>query len=644
MKNVYSIMILDEMHLEEICQDIKEQYENEVAECVLFMFQLVPEGIPYVNKAQILGEKYQLFRDRLKEMNIECGILVQCSIGHGYPLDEYAEFQRYVKLDDGGIASAYCPYDEGFRNYIREQFSILASLNPKVIMVDDDFRLMYREGKGCACPLHMKAFQNLTGVEIERQDLMNILRGGHEKSKEYTDMYVETQRQALLGGARAMREGIDSVDPTIPGIFCSVGHTTEFAGEIAKILAGENHPVVVRINNGNYTANGARNISKFAFRIAQQSEMLKHDVDIILAETDTCPQNRYSTGAQMLHSHFVLSILEGANGAKHWLTRLGQFEPNSGKAYRNKLAKYSGFYRKLADMVPNLKWFGCRIPLPTIPDYGFTHPGFYFLESPWSTCVLERFGLPLYFSAEASGATFLEEGMVDCLTDNEIEKMFHGIVFLSADAASLLNARGFSEYIGVDVKPWSFANPSFEKLFVNGEKCSAQVGIRELVPTKKEVLADSMVYHLENGKKEVPLCPGTTVYDNPSGGRTVVFSGTPNTNYTFWEAFSFLNESRKAQFIRLLKDRNQLPIYYTEDAEVYMKAANMSDGSIFCAIFNMGFDVLEEIPLASERNVTEIYRLNEKGEFVSCDFSVEDGITRVLNPAYTLEPVILKIF
>ena len=643
MKNVYSIMILDEAHLEEICQDIKKQYEQEVAECVLFMFQLVPEGIPYVNKAQILGEKYQLFRDRLKEMGLECGILVQCSIGHGYPLDEYAKFQRYINLNDGGIESAYCPYDEDFRDYIREQFAILAALEPKVIMVDDDFRLMYRVGKGCACPLHMKAFEELAGVEITREELFSILRGGHEKTKEYTDLYVETQRQALLGGAKAMREGIDRVNPAIPGIFCSVGHTTEFAGEIAKILAGEKHPVVVRINNGNYTAMGARNISKFAFRIAQQSEMLKKDVDIILAETDTCPQNRYSTGAQMLHSHFVLSILEGANGAKHWLTRLGQFEPNSGKAYRNKLAKYAGFYDKLAEIVPDLQWCGCRIPLPTIPDYGFTHPGFYFLESPWSTCVLERLGLPLYFSSEASGATFLEEGMVHCFTDEEIKAMLQGTLFLSADAAALLNERGFSEYTGVEVKPWRFENPSFERLDVNGEKCAAQVGIRELVPLSGQVYTDSMVYHLEKGKIEVPLSPGTTVYDNPAGGRTIVFSGTPNTNYTFWEAFSFLNESRKAQLIRLLQNSQKLPLYYPEDAEVYLKAADMSDGSIFCAIFNMGFDPIEEIPLVIERNITEIYRLNEKGEFVACDFTPEGSVMKVKTSSYTLEPVILKL-
>ena len=42
--HLYSIMLLDLEHLDEICQDIKEQYENGVSTCALFKMTLVPEG------------------------------------------------------------------------------------------------------------------------------------------------------------------------------------------------------------------------------------------------------------------------------------------------------------------------------------------------------------------------------------------------------------------------------------------------------------------------------------------------------------------------------------------------------------------------------------------------------------------------
>ena len=134
MKHLYSIMPLDTIHLEEICLDIKEQYEKGIAACALFMFKLVPEGDPLINKAKLQGEKYRLFRDRLKEMGLECGILVQCTIGHGYPLNEPNRLTRYVNLHDGAQQYVTCPYDVDFQSYIKEQMKIVASLSPKVIL------------------------------------------------------------------------------------------------------------------------------------------------------------------------------------------------------------------------------------------------------------------------------------------------------------------------------------------------------------------------------------------------------------------------------------------------------------------------------------------------------------------------------
>ena len=444
-----------------------------------------------------------------------------------------------------------------------------------------------------------------------------------------------------------MRAGIDSVDPSLPGIFCSVGHTTEFGGEIARILAGEGNPTVVRINNGNYTPAGARWLSRVAYRAAQQSEVLKKDVDVILAETDTCPQNRYSTGAQSLHAHFTASILEGAAGAKHWITRLSTFEPRSGKAYRNKLGKNKGYYETLAKLVPQIHWQGCRIPLPVKPDYGFKHEGWYSPSDAWSACVLERLGIPIYFSSMPGGAAFLEEESVNAFTDEEILEMFKGPFFLSSEAARQLNARGFMAYTGVDVQPWKGEHPSFERLHVNGKKTNAQIGIQQLIPQSERVEAASTVMHLKDGVQEIPLFPGVTVFDNELGGRCIVFCGTPRTEFSYMEAFAFLSESRKEQMLQLLAACGHLPVYYPEDAEVYMKAGTLPDGSLVTAVFNIGLDPLEDIPLVVDREMHRVQRLTAAGQWEDCEWqsAPESGSQeiRVETPAYTLEPVILRL-
>lgn len=634
----YSIVSLDTEHIDEICQDIRQQYRDGISTSALFVVKLVPEGNPPIDKAGIECAKIDLFRDKLAESGDTCGILVQCSIGHGYPLNSMFPFQKVVNLTDGKELSICCPYDEGFRSYIRSAMTILAAHHPDSIMVDDDFRLLTRSGRGCACPKHMAEFNRRAGTNLSREELLEIVRNpATEENRKLKAIYEQTQAESLEGAAMAMREGIDAVNPSLQGSFCACGDP---AGNIAKILAGKGNPSILRVNNGNYTAPGARGLSTHMFRAALQANLECNRADVYLAETDTCPQNRYSTGAQSLHAHFTGSILEGMNGAKHWITRLAAYEPASGKAYRKVLGKNSGFYETLANMVPTLRWLGCRIPLPTRLEIDYNKPPYDNNYNGWATCVLERMGLPMYFSPKAGGAVFLDNGYDALFSDEEISEFFRGTVFLSSGAADSLNRRGFGKMTGVQVRDWNGRNISGELLAVNGQTCAKQMDSKELVPVRA-VRVNSVAYHIPDGKRKEDLFPVSTTYCNPSGGTTHVFSGTPTAPFTYSTAFSFLNESRKLQMIRLLEETGNLPIYYPEDAEVYLKAADTPDGKLFCAFFNLGFDILEEIPLVVKQQVKQVKMLRPNGIFENVIFHMENDRCTVETPAYTLNPVIL---
>ena len=639
---LYTIMDANLAHIDEICADIKRQYDEGIANCALFFAKLVPEGVPAINKAELFAQCYIPFRDKLRGMGIECGILVQCTIGHGYALDQPFGFTTYKKLTDGSEDIVVCPYDEDARAYFREQFAILAALEPKAIMVDDDFRLMYRSGKGCACELHLAAVEKLYGKRIEREQLnYAVTHPEAEDHKLLTDIFVKTQRDSITGLAKEIRAGIDSVDPKIPGVFCGCGYITEFSEDVAKILAGEGNPSTVRICNGNYHPAGARNIAYNMYRLSLQRNILKKNgIDVILAETDTCPQNRYSTSSQSLHSHFTGSIIEGASGAKHWITRLFEFEPESGEAYRRKLGKYSGFYNTLSDLMPKVERFGCRIPLPSTLSYGLTSVGWPTLRDAWSDCVLERLGFPIYYSSERGGAAFLD-GNTSIFTDEEITAMLKGTLFVSSNSAKELCDRGFSDYLGVTVRPWLGANPSYEKIVKTGKKSPTQVGVQELIPNSDKTVTDSLVYHLHNGKEEIPLFPAVTVYDNSLGGRVIAFSGTPKSKFVYYEAFSMLNQERKAEFERLLRDSGNLPIMYRGDEEIYLTAGRTDDGEIFVGVFNIGLDPIDAIKLDTDMPVSEIRALAPSGKWETVSFEeVADGLL-IDKPLLTLEPVIL---
>lgn len=637
---LYSIVALDTDHVDEICEDIRQQYEAGVANCALFCMTLVPEGNPPIPKAEQMCAKFDLFRDKLEPLGIKCGMLMQASIGHGYPLDRMFPFERLVNLTDGAAQNSVCPYDEGFREYIRHTMKVLASHKPACIMVDDDFRLIIRPGKGCACKHHLKAFEQKSGVKKTREEILANVMGDTAEDKKFRDIFVETQIESLVDCARAMREGIDSVDPTLPGSFCCVGNACEGAVEIATVLAGKGNPVIIRINNGNYTPAGARGLSAAFMRAAVQVAVLKGQghVDSILAETDTCPQNRYSTGAQSLHSHFTGTILEGASGAKHWITRLSNFEPKSGVAYRKILSKNKGFYDALAELVPTLKWRGCRMPLSKEPDYAFKER---VSVNAWTTHLLERFGLPVFFSENESKVAFLE-GRTDVrFTDAELLEMFKNTVVLDGGAAERMCARGFAKYIGVEVRPWTGKNVTGERFLTEGGTCKSQVGARELIPLDGSVQVDSVCYHVPDGVTEEPLFPGCTVYKNELGGTAIVFCGNVRTVFNYFEAFSFLNETRKRQFVRLLSAHGDLPVYYPDDAEVYLRAADCPDGSTLVAFFNIGLDPIERLTLAVKKMPTAVEVLEPDGSRKPCGFQAENGIITVDRPAGILDPVVL---
>ena len=72
-----------------------------------------------------------------------------------------------------------------------------------------------------------------------------------------------------------------------------------------------------------------------------------------------------------------------------------------------------------------------------------------------------------------------------------------------------------------------------------------------------------------------------------------------------------------------------------------MKTARTADGKRFCAIFNIGLDILEDLPLTTEEKVTGVQILQKDGSFVDCAFEkTADGLV-VNTPVYTLMPVIL---
>lgn len=638
----YSVTPLKEDHFEERCADIRDLIRRRVIQMPIFSMTLVPEGNPVWDKAGKMAVLYARYRDALAEDGIACGILVQASLGHGYPITPNP-FQPYVGMRDGKEKSCCCPEDPLFTEHFCAVLRTLAKEHPKVIMLDDDFRMLLKDGQGCACPLHMREFNRRAGTNMTRAELAEHI-AAHDDNDALTDIFRDIQHDSLVKTAKAFREAVDSVDPAIQGINCTSGHLCEAVADTSAVWAGDGNPRIVRLPNGIYAPLTPRGFSDLMRNSAIcRAKLKKRGVDILLAETDTIPFNRYAKSARYLHAQYTAAILEGMQGAKHWLSRSAAFEPASGKAYRDILAKHCGMYEKLADLANEIRWVGINAAFIEQDAFRFHKPfGWRLHKCDWIAKHLERMGLPFYFAEENDGFAIIEEGMVPDMTDEQINALFAGSVLVDGQSAADLEARGFGALLGVTVKDWTKGKVSGETFDgTANQTCTAQKNPKETEVRDARVQVLSHNYRLESGEAHL-LAPAVTKLKRENGALSVVFCGSPDVAFDYGEGFAFLNETRKQQFVSLMKEANVLPIYCAGDDEICLRAGYLRDGTMLAAIYNLGLDPADPIRLYLREKSTAIEMLGADGSLSAVAWEAEgNDIYRLDARAETMYPVIL---
>ena len=640
----YSVTPLKEDNFEERVRDIVQMHKDRVITMPLFNMTLVPEGNPVWDKATKMCELYAKYKKALDAEGVPSGILIQASMGHGYVLTPNP-FLRYVNLSDGKEEYVCCPEDDAYIEHFSGVVKQLASEHPAAIMLDDDIRLAIRPGWGCACHKHMAEFNRLAGTNMSREELYEYLTT-HPADDRLCHIYYETQKNSLMKAVTAFRKAIDDVDPTIQGINCTSGHFCDTVVEDNKIFAGKGNPTIVRVPNGIYAPRDVRGFSDTMRQAAIcASKLRKGGIDIILAETDTIPFNRYAKSARYLHSHFAASMLEGLKGAKHWLSRGSAAEFDSGKAYRKILAKHVGMYERLAELSDGLRWVGCNSAFVEQRGLDFNSPSYCrYLDNYWASENIERMGLPFYFSDNFGPANFVEKGLVEKMTDAQIADIFKGSVFLDGYSAKALQERGYGDLLGVSVSEWELGNvhgESFDDECVNC--CTKQNNLKLLTVTNENTEVLSFNYRNEReGNKN--LAPAVTRLKRADGVYTVVFCGSPLARFKYYEGFAFLNETRKKQFVGLLSDAGALPVYAVGDDELCLRAGYLADESLLVSIYDIGVDPMDSLRLFLEKEPSQISMIMPDGSDAPVSFeAVGNNIYELDVRVEPMYPVMLII-
>ena len=605
----FNIVPLEVENLDRICDDIVRLVRDGVINLPLFNMTLVPEGDPPVDKARELTDRFILFQERLAKDGISGGVLLQSTLGHGYILNRQNPYQNFIGMKDELERQVCCPLDEGVREHFYNVCKTIASARPGFMLIDDDFRLLGRSGHGCACPLHLAEFKRLTGLDLTIPELRERMNGTSDEDRRLARIYDKMQCDSLVGMAKRMRQGVDEIDPRIPGGYCPCSADVRHAMPIAEAFAGQGNPTLIRINCGFYNQRGPQLFSGVMQSAAIQLAAIREKTGIVLTESDTCPHNRYSTSAASLHAHYSGSLLEGCDGAKHWISRLRGNEWKSAKAYRKMLTEHQGFYRKLTEFGRTADWFGARFALPEEPYFNYNPVEHIWGES-WHQMMLERLGIPMYFSKKSGGAVFMNGLQPRAFSDAELKKLLSGVLVLDCRAAKIFCEKGYEDFLGVRVKEWSLAKATGE--FLPEGLTGPQENLCELELLGATV--DSRLYHapFNQSNDHQILSPGCTVYRNKLGGTVIVFAGTPPA-FGVLSAFGFLNENRKRQLVRLISASAGLPLYYTGDVDMYMRGGMLPDGSMIGVLFNLGTDQLDSFELFVEKPFKKLEYLTPEG-------------------------------
>lgn len=611
-----------------------------------YSMTMQPEGTDVMAKPKLCAKAFRQITEQLKGDGIQCGILIQSTIGHGWADANTCERDWMETINIKGVTlHRLCMLDPNVRAYTRDMIKMLAAEKPAFFLIDDDLRAINNSSNGpeCFCDLHMAEFNKRSSQKLTREQLIEKI-----KTAPWDDsavrLFEQIRRETILGYAKLIRGAIDEVDASIPCGYCSGGGEYLLAGDIARTLAGKNESFL-RINNAAYNEMSAP-VNNFyscmfqtAFKVAAAGKL-----DSILDESDIFPHNAWSKSAISMHAHITGGILNGVSGGKLWISDLINKCDIDIARHRAILKKHLGFYNTLLQEVNQLRWQG---PNTVLRDPAFRfHPGFalkYLEAKNWSVSILDPLGLPSHYGKiEKTSINTLTADTVDALSDEELKTVLSGKALIDGGAALKLAERGFVSYLGVKPKDQPFKTRG-ETLNGSQYKCrllnTGSPFLTDLDP-KAVPLSKVDTAPYRYAPTEEYVMPGAVFFENAFGGKVITTALSVKSNIS-----TFYSHSRKQWAIALLQrlDPASLPLYANALQHIYFRCGIRPDGNLLAAFYNLSYDSLDEISLTSLYPIRKVEILQGDGAWKEVAFKQNDKKIIIDKNAVCQEFIILKL-
>lgn len=609
-------------------------------------------GFPYAKVYHEIGELVLFVKEKLAPYDIEVGWWCAPSLRSGK-----SEYQSITDLNGQISEISPCPLDPKFREFFSDNLATVARIaKPFMIQLEDDFELSWQPPNvrfACFCPYHLAEFAKKEHKNYSREELIKIFSTVTPKSLLLRRSWAELSRDSLAGFAKLIRDKIDVVAPETRISLCQSGSADfdgDFTEAVTRALAGKTRPAV-RLYGSSYSSDDAASIPATMFHALYSRQHLPADFEFY-HESDTYPHTRFFMSAAKIRCLITIAFAYRYDDSLFYTTQYLD-NPLEEIGYSEMFHAESKRFLALKKAVRETKVSGCEIlynPFGHIANpYNGKRPDS--ASTAWSS-ILGRFGIP---HTTGEGRVKLVSGkFADMMSDQEIEKLLSGSLFLDGSAAYDLCKRGFGAHLGAEVSIGQEANFCYEGVTdpskfsnINGQLMYNLI----FAPAGSEggsfyvIRPDKQTEILTNflDAEEKPVIPGLVRYENKLGGRIAITAFDLNGNRSS-TVFNYKKKELIKQTIEWLGFEN-LPFYIKDLPNVFCVYNRSNQGD---------FAIITVISLCADPFKTFVLDTSPDWFYSTIDILTVDGkweknttiaatSTTIDQPLIIMSPVILKI-
>lgn len=388
----------------------------------------------------------------------------------GRPLNAGQRFKTMVDPCGNAASAVACPMDKDFRRYLTEMYAYYAEAHPRMLWVEDDFRLHNHpplEWGGCFCENHMAEFSRRAGKTLTREEFVRgILQPGEPHP--YRKIWLDVGRETMASLAKEIGEAVARVSPdtqvglmsSAPCVHCAEGRDWH---AILQGLAGEHNPVS-RPHLPSYQDATPQNYSGSFCQHTRQTKALIPDNTLIYPELEGFPHTTFIKSNAFTAFQLTTSLLIGSDGITLNLFDMMGNGPVMADGYHQTLADAKDFLNAVKALELTRKNpIGVRVMLNPLSSYylhttkGRSMEELYPDEGLFSV-LLTAFGISNHYCTDkqVQGQVIAISGQyLRGCTEPEIRSLFeHNAVLLDGEAADILVQRGLGALTDIQITRW----------------------------------------------------------------------------------------------------------------------------------------------------------------------------------------------